>query len=73
MNHILISSFEHKDRMAEVFKDKYHYGVHLYEKEIRAWGYGQWILKRSVLLEEHNVNYAEDLAENYVQRWGDFK
>jgi len=25
------------------------------------------------LLEKHNVHYAEDLAENYVQRWGAFK
>ena len=73
MNHNLISTFEHEDRKAEVFKDKYHYGVHMYEKGTKAWGYGRWILTRTELLEKYNVHYAEDLAENYVQRWGAFK
>jgi len=73
MNHTLLSTFEHEDRMAEVFKDKYHYGVHLYERETRAWGYGRWILKRTELLENHSECYAEDLAENYVRKWGAFK
>ena len=73
MNHTLLSTFENEDRMAEVFKDKYHYGVHMYERETRAWGYGRWILKRTELLQNHNVHYAEDLAENYVQKWGAFK
>ena len=73
MNHLLLSSFENEDRMAEVFKDKYHLGVHLYERETRAWGYGRWVLKRTELLENHSEQYAEDLAENYVQKWGAFK
>ena len=73
MNHNLISTFENEDRMAEVFKDKYHYGVHMYERETRAWGYGRWVLKRTELLQNHNVHYAEDLAENYVLKYGAFK
>ena len=73
MNHLLISVFENEDRRAEVFKDRYHYGVHLYLRETRAWGYGRWILKRTELLEKHSVHMAEDLAENYVQKWGAFK
>ena len=73
MNHNLISSYEHEDRMAEVFKDKYHYGVHMYERETRAWGYGRWVLKRTELLQNQNIHYAEDLAENYVQKWGAFR
>ena len=38
MNHLLISTFVNEDnaRKAEVFKDKYHYGVHMYKKETRA-------------------------------------
>ena len=75
MNHLLISTFINEDnaRKAEVFKDKYHYGVHMYERETRAWGYGRWILTRTELLEKHSVHMAEDLAENYVQKWGAFK
>ena len=73
MNHNLISSYEHEDRMAEVFKDKYHYGVHMYERETRAWGYGRWVLKRTELLQNHSIHYAEDLAENYVLKYGAFK
>ena len=75
MNHLLISTFINEDtaRKAEVFKDKYHYGVHLYEKETKAWGYGRWKRVKTELVEGHSLNYAEDLAENYVQRWGSFK
>ena len=73
MNHLLISAFMHDERKAEVFKDKYHYGVHMYERNLKAWGYGHWVLIRTELLEGHNEHYAEDLAENYVQKWGAFK
>ena len=61
------------DRMAEVFKDKYHYGVFMYEKETKAWGHGQYVRRRTELLENHSISYAEDLAENYVKKWGAFK
>jgi len=75
MNYKLISTFfsEKEDRKAEVFKDTYHYGVNMYERESNEWGSSRWIHVRTELLENHNVQYAEDLAENYVQRWGAFK
>ena len=75
MNITLLSTYynEADDRKAEVFKDKYHFGVRMYEKESKAWGYGQWVLKRTELLKNHNEYYAQDLAENYVQKWGAFK
>ena len=73
MKQTILSQFESNDRMAEVFKDTYHYGVNMYEKETRAWGYGTWKFVRTELLENHSECYAEDLAENYVQKWGAFK
>jgi len=71
---IITTYFNEKDdRKAEVFKDKYHYGVNMFERESKAWGDGKWILIQTELVENHNRLYAEDLAENYVQKWGAFK
>jgi hypothetical protein len=52
------------NRRATVAKDDYHYVVRLYENEK---------LKRTELLENHSIFMAEDLAENWVQRYGAFK
>ena len=51
-------------RRAELYKDTYHYIVRMFED-------GE--LKQTELLENKTINYAEDLAENYVQKWGTFK
>jgi len=52
------------NRKAELSKDTYHYIVRMFEN-------GQ--LMKTELLENHSVYYAEDLAENFVQKWGAFK
>lgn len=71
----IVSTFVNDEnrRMAEVFTDKYHYGVRMYEKCNKAWGYDQWVLQRTELLTQNSIHFAEDLAENYVQKWGAFR
>ena len=71
----LISTYysPEENRKAEVFHDTYHYGVRMFERETKAWGHDQWVMTRTELLKNHNVHYAQDLAENYVMRWGSFK
>jgi len=73
MKQEVLSTYVSGDRKAEVFKDKYHYGVHMYKKESKAKEYDRWKFVKTELVENHNEYYAEDLAENYVQKWGKFK
>ena len=51
-------------RHATVSKDNYHYIVRCYNNEK---------LVKTELVDNHSQHYAEDLAENYVQKWGAFK
>ena len=65
-NQIIYAEYhnEKHKRTAVVTKDKYHYVVKCYEKSQ---------LKYTRLLENKSIRYAEDLAENYVEGYGEFK
>ena len=65
-----ISEFYSVDRKrkAHVTKDKYHYAVHMYVEHS-----GLMKLYNTELISNHTLQYAEDLAENFVLGVGPFK
>lgn len=67
-----ISSFFSDDglRRAEVNRDEYHFVVWMHYKKHKN---DTWNLYRTELISNHTLQYAEDLAENYVDGVGPFK
>lgn len=57
------------DRKATIAADKYHYIVRLYEISKN----GNLNLWATRLIRDKHLKFAEDLAENFVTRIGEFK
>lgn len=58
-----ISTYSNEGRNADIRKHSDHIVVYMYEN-------GHLKYCREI---KNNLNYAEDLAENFVMRWGEFK
>lgn len=60
---------DENDRKAVINKDEYHYVVRLYEIKKN----GNLCLYATRLVYNKALQFAEDLAENFVKKYGEFK
>lgn len=62
----LVTEFFSKEnkRKAIVYRDEYHWAVAMYIND-KLW--------KTELITDHSLCYAEDLAENFVLKYGAFK
>ena len=56
-------------RKATISTDKYHYIARLYVHTSK----GGLVLKDTRLFNDKSLRYVEDLCENYVEKYGEFK